>query len=109
MAAVAIKQGPPAPPKTTAAADSSHGGGGADSGDAVSAAAVAVAARAAVRDAGDFLRERCAPPWSAVLPVSWQLGPQELLAYLLDKESVLTDKVPPPTVPLRRDLLDLTP
>lgn len=61
--------------------------------EALSGAAVVAAAACAATDVGEVLRERTLPPWTAVLPVSWQLGPPELLSFLLDKETVLSDKV----------------
>lgn len=59
----------------------------------LSRAAVVAAAAGAAADIGAVLRERTLPPWTAVLPVSWQLGPPELLSFLLDEETVLSDKV----------------
>eukprot|EP00892_Ulva_mutabilis_P004984 jgi/Ulvmu1/2858/UM145_0013.1 len=67
-------------------------GDGSGEGAALPGAAVAAAMRGAAADAGDALREHCLPPWTAVLPVSWQLGPPELLAFLLEQEVVLADK-----------------
>lgn len=47
----------------------------------------------AAEDLGDLLRERCSAPWTFVSRVMWDQGPQELLRFLVDNETVLDDKV----------------
>lgn len=46
----------------------------------------------AAQDLGELLKERCEAPWTLVRRVQWDEGPQELLRFLVDSESVLEDK-----------------
>lgn len=47
----------------------------------------------AAEDLGELLREHCDAPWTFVRRVQWDEGPNQLLQFLVDSETVLDDKV----------------
>ena len=47
----------------------------------------------AAEDLGELLRPHCDAPWTFVRRVRWEEGPNQLLQFLVDSETVLDDKV----------------